>query len=49
MVDGPEVDGIYAVFHDLEEEEQGTSSEEKVEPSIADEQEIMNMTIDDEF
>ena len=49
MVDGPEVDGIYAVFHELEEEEQGISSEEKVEPSIADEQEIMNMTIDDEF
>ena len=48
MVDGPEVDGIYAVFHDLEEE-QGISSEEKIEPSIADEQEIMNMTIDDDF
>ncbi|ELU42472.1 hypothetical protein AG1IA_03492 [Rhizoctonia solani AG-1 IA] len=48
VVDGPEVDGIYTVFRDSDEDENIPSSGEKVEPSVADEEEALRMVIDDE-
>ncbi|CAE6431250.1 unnamed protein product [Rhizoctonia solani] len=48
VVDGPEVDGIYAVFRDSDEDEHVASSEEKVEASIGDEEEALRMVIDGE-
>ncbi|KAH7339521.1 hypothetical protein B0J17DRAFT_655508 [Rhizoctonia solani] len=48
VVDGPEVDGIYVVFRDSDEDEGITSSGEKVEASVADEEEALHMAIDDD-
>ncbi|CEL60995.1 hypothetical protein RSOLAG1IB_04234 [Rhizoctonia solani AG-1 IB] len=48
VVDGPEVDGIYAVFRDSDEDENIPPSEERVEASVADEEEALNMVVDDE-
>jgi hypothetical protein len=47
VVDGPEVHGMYEVFHDSEDDDRGTLSEEKVEASVADEEEALHMSIDD--
>jgi hypothetical protein len=47
VVDGPEVHGMYEVFHDSEDEDRGTLSEEKVEASVADEEEALQMLVDD--
>jgi hypothetical protein len=42
VVDGPEIDGIYVVFRDSDEEE-------RVEPSIMDEEEALHMAVDEDF
>ncbi|KDN46186.1 hypothetical protein RSAG8_04413, partial [Rhizoctonia solani AG-8 WAC10335] len=49
VVDGPEVDGIYAVFRDSDEDEVIPSSVEKVEASVADDEEALHMAIDDDY
>ncbi|CAE6517919.1 unnamed protein product [Rhizoctonia solani] len=49
VVDGPEVDGIYAVFRDSDEDENIPSSGERVEASVADEEEALHMAIDDDY
>ncbi|EUC64328.1 hypothetical protein RSOL_439180 [Rhizoctonia solani AG-3 Rhs1AP] len=50
VVDGPEVDGIYAVFRDSDEDEVIPSSVEKVDASVADEEEeALHMAIDDYY
>ncbi|KAF8757079.1 hypothetical protein RHS01_03940 [Rhizoctonia solani] len=49
VVDGPEVDGIYTVFRDSDEDENIPSSGEKVEPSVADEEEALRMVIDEDY
>ncbi|CAE6415411.1 unnamed protein product [Rhizoctonia solani] len=49
VVDGPEVDGIYAVFRDSDEDEVIPSSVEKAEASVADEEEALHMAIDDDY
>ncbi|KAG8689994.1 hypothetical protein FRC08_010716 [Ceratobasidium sp. 394] len=46
VVDGPEVEGIYDVFHDSEDDERGGPSQEKVDASVADEEEALQMSID---
>ncbi|KAG8704698.1 hypothetical protein FRC09_003373 [Ceratobasidium sp. 395] len=46
VVDGPEVEGIYDVFHDSEEDERGGFSQEKVPASVEDEEEALQMSID---
>ncbi|CAE6448896.1 unnamed protein product [Rhizoctonia solani] len=48
VVDGPEVDGIYVVFRDSDEDDGIPSSGEKVEASVADEEEALHMAIDDD-
>lgn len=49
VVDGPEIDGIYEVFRDSEDDENAGSSQEKVEPSVVDEEEALHMAVDDDF
>ncbi|KAG9099393.1 hypothetical protein FRC06_005314 [Ceratobasidium sp. 370] len=46
VVEGPEVEGIYDVFHDSEDDERGGSSEGRVDASVADEEEALQMSID---
>ncbi|KAG8747157.1 hypothetical protein FRC10_002206 [Ceratobasidium sp. 414] len=46
VVDGPEVEGIYDVFHDSEDDERGVSGEEKVDASVTDEEEALQMSVD---
>ncbi|KAJ1304476.1 hypothetical protein OPQ81_005623 [Rhizoctonia solani] len=49
VVDGPEVDGIYEVFRDSDEDDGMPSSGEKVEASVVDEEEALRMAIDDNY
>ncbi|CUA66918.1 hypothetical protein RSOLAG22IIIB_00368 [Rhizoctonia solani] len=49
VVDGPEVDGIYTVFRDSDEDEGIPSSVERVEASVMDEEEALHMAIDDDY